>query len=87
MTKYATVTEKGQITLPAEMRRALNLAPEKKLNITLEGKRIYISKPADIEETRRLLQSEMARKGTTRTRVKSGDGWTSHVKEKYGAES
>jgi AbrB family looped-hinge helix DNA binding protein len=85
MIKYATVTEKGQITLPAEMRHALNLMPGKKLNITLEGEKICISKPADIGETRRLLQAEMARHGTSRTPAGSGDGWTAHAKEKYGA--
>jgi hypothetical protein len=36
-----------------------------------------------IEEVRRLLQKEMAEKGTSRVKVESGDGWEAHVMEHY----
>jgi hypothetical protein len=55
------MTEKGQITLAAEM-----------------------GKPVDIEEVRRELQEQMALKGTEKLAVRSGDGWTAHVREKHG---
>jgi AbrB family looped-hinge helix DNA binding protein len=77
------MTEKGQITLPAEMRRALRLEPGI-LNITLQDEKILISKPVDIEEVRRELREQMAQKGTEKLAVKSGDGWTAHVREKHG---
>ncbi|MDR2211772.1 MAG: AbrB/MazE/SpoVT family DNA-binding domain-containing protein [Spirochaetaceae bacterium] len=83
MVKYATVTEKGQITLPVEMRRALKLEPGKKLSITLEGQSISISKPADIDEVRELLRRQMAKRGTGKKPARSGDGWTAHVREAY----
>jgi AbrB family looped-hinge helix DNA binding protein len=84
---YTTVTEKGQITIPSEMRRALKLTPGKKLAVTLEGSRIFISKQADVEDVRKLLKKEMAAKGTEKIKVKSGDGWAEQAKEKYGGKS
>jgi hypothetical protein len=36
-----------------------------------------------IEEVRRLLQKEMAEKGTSNITVASGDGWEAHVMEHY----
>ncbi|MDR2662276.1 MAG: AbrB/MazE/SpoVT family DNA-binding domain-containing protein [Treponema sp.] len=83
MLKYATVTEKGQITLPVEMRRALKLEPGKKLSIILQGQSISISKPADIGEVRELLQKQMTKQGTQKKPVQSGDGWTAHVRGAY----
>jgi AbrB family looped-hinge helix DNA binding protein len=84
MMKYATITEKGQITLPMEIRRALNLEPGKKLNISLQGEKIYITKPVGIEDVREQLQHQMNQKGTGKQTVESGGGWTSHVREKHG---
>jgi hypothetical protein len=37
----------------------------------------------DIEEVRRELQEQMAQKGTEKLAVRSGDGWTAHVREKH----
>jgi AbrB family looped-hinge helix DNA binding protein len=39
---YVTMTEKGQITVPVEIRRTLGLKPGKKLNISLEGEDIRL---------------------------------------------
>jgi bifunctional DNA-binding transcriptional regulator/antitoxin component of YhaV-PrlF toxin-antitoxin module len=85
MTKYTTMTEKGEITLPMEMRRALSLEPGKKLNIVLQGEQIFITKPVDIAEVRKELQEQMARKGTEKQTVEGGDGWTANVRERYGS--
>jgi AbrB family looped-hinge helix DNA binding protein len=84
MMKYTTMTEKGQITLSAEMRRALNLEPGRKLNIVLQDEKLLISKPVDIGEVRRELQEQTALRGTEKAVVRSGDGWTAHVREKHG---
>jgi AbrB family looped-hinge helix DNA binding protein len=83
MMKYATITEKGQITLPVEIRRALKLEPGKKLSISLEGENISISKPADIAEVRGLLREQMAKRGTEKKPARSGDGWAAHVREAH----
>jgi len=43
-------------------------------------------KSAEIEDVSRLLQKEMAEKGTAKVKTISGGGWEAHVREKY-AES
>jgi AbrB family looped-hinge helix DNA binding protein len=87
MTAYTTITEKGQITLPAEIRKTLNLSPGKKLKLTLEADRITITRPVDILEVRQILKDEIKKNKTANSNAKSGDGWTAHVKEKYGRKS
>jgi len=43
-------------------------------------------KSAEIEDVSRLLQKEMAEKGTDKVKTISGGGWETHVREQY-AES
>jgi len=38
---------------------------------------------AEIEDINRLLQKEMAEKGTSNVKAASGDGWEAHVREHY----
>jgi AbrB family looped-hinge helix DNA binding protein len=80
--RYVTMTEKGQITVPVEIRRSLGLIPGKKLNISQNGDEIVIQKPAALEEVRQLLKVEMKGKGTGGVKTESGAGWTAHVKER-----
>jgi AbrB family looped-hinge helix DNA binding protein len=82
--RFVTMTEKGQITVPVEIRRSLGLKPGKKLNITLKGDDIVIQKPVALEEVRRLLHAEMNSKGTDSVKTESGAGWTAHAEEKFG---
>jgi hypothetical protein len=42
-----------------------------------------ISEELEIEDVRRLLQKEMAEKGTSKVKAASGDGWEAHVMEHY----
>jgi AbrB family looped-hinge helix DNA binding protein len=76
--------EKGQITVPVEIRRTLGLLPGKKLNISLNGDNIVIQKPAAVEDVRRLLKTEMKKQGTGRVKAESGAGWTAHAEERFG---
>jgi AbrB family looped-hinge helix DNA binding protein len=77
------MTEKGQITVPVEIRRSLGLKPGRKLNISLNGNDIVIQKPAALDEVRQLLKAEMKGKGTSRVKTESGVGWTAHVEDKF----
>jgi AbrB family looped-hinge helix DNA binding protein len=81
--RYVTMTEKGQITVPVEIRRSLGLLPGKKLNISLNGDDIVIQKPAALEEVRQRLKAEMNGKGTSRVKTESGAGWTAHVEDRF----
>ena len=52
MIGYSTVTSKGQITLPAAMRKQLRLSAGKQVFITQEADGIKIQRVADISELR-----------------------------------
>jgi AbrB family looped-hinge helix DNA binding protein len=80
---YVTMTIKGQITVPVEIRRSLGLKPGKKLNISLNGDDIVIQKPAAIEEVRHLLKAEMQEQGTDTVKTKNGSGWAAHVEDRF----
>ena len=81
---YVTMTVKGQITVPAEIRRALGLLPGKKLNISLKGDDIVIQKPVALEDVRQALRAEMKSQGTGGLATESGTGWNAHVEEHFG---
>ena len=81
MTHYSTITSKGQLTLPVEFRRALDLVVGQKVAITLEGNTLVLRSPGSIDAVRAQLQQEMKRKGTLHATEKSGDGWAAHVTE------
>ncbi len=83
---YTTITSKGQITLPAEARRALGLRPGQKVAVHVEGDHLVIDAPRDIAQVRAHLQQEAQRQGTWRLQPVSGDGWTAQA-EARDAES
>jgi AbrB family looped-hinge helix DNA binding protein len=80
---YVTMTAKGQITVPVEIRRSLELLPGKKLNISLNGNTIVIQKPAAVEAVRQRLRAEMKGQGTDTVKTKTGAGWEAHVEERF----
>ncbi|MDR1470778.1 MAG: AbrB/MazE/SpoVT family DNA-binding domain-containing protein [Spirochaetaceae bacterium] len=82
--RYVTMTEKGQITVPVEIRRSLGLKPGKKLNISLKGDDIVIQKSVTLEEVRQLLKAEMKNGGTNEVKTEGGAGWTAHVEDQFG---
>lgn len=63
MTYYSTVTTKGQITLPAELREKLKLSTGKKVGIHLQNNEIVIDIPPDIEAVREKNRAFMKAKG------------------------
>ena len=81
---YTTITSKGQITLPAEARRALGLRPGQKVAVRLEGDHLVIDPPHDLESIRGLLRTEAENAGTWGTVPQAGEGWVEHVRQKHG---
>ena len=63
-TFYTTVTSKGRVTIPAALRRKLNITPETRLDVTDDGERILI-KPMDVE--RALKRSRRPTRATGRS--------------------
>jgi len=80
---YATITSKGQITLPVAARRALGLREGQKLGLRVEGTTLVIDAPPDIESLRRRARAEAEANGTWGTVPTANDGWTAHVNERY----
>lgn len=57
MTYSTTITNKGQITLPAVLRKQLKLLPGRKVNVKLHGKQLIIDAPVDIIDVRERNQT------------------------------
>ena len=83
-TAYTTITAKGQITLPAEARRALGLHAGQKVAVRVEGDHLVIDPPRDLESLRSQLRAEAEAAGTWGTVPHAGDGWAAHVRERHG---
>jgi len=45
----STVTTKGQITMPAYLRKELNIKPADKVVFNKEGSRVYVEKVEDVD--------------------------------------
>lgn len=73
------LTSQGTLTLPAEVRRRHNLRPGDVLTIE-DNDGIRIVKSTSFAELRK---KNDVRPGSLKG-YKQGDGWTAHVKEKYG---
>lgn len=76
---YATITSKGQITLPAAARRALGLHEGQRLGIRIEGTSLVIDSPADITSLRERARAEAEANGTWGAVPTVDDAWADHV--------
>lgn len=85
-TMYATITSKGQITLPAEARRALGLHAGQKVAVSIENDRLIIDRPDDVVALRARIRAEAEKQGTWGTIPHAGDGWAARA-EDFGAQS
>lgn len=91
MTFYSTVTSKGQITLPASIRKKMNLKTGQKVSITQEDNgKVNIQVSPSIDDIRAQLQVNLRKKGFTPEKLRkmaeeyrSGDGFAAYVEEKY----
>ena len=80
-TTYATMTSKGQITIPVNARRALHLQPGQRLAVHVEGDALMLSAPPDIDKLRNTIRKEAAAKGTWGTVPVANDGWNARAEE------
>lgn len=81
---YATVSTKGQVTIPAEIREALHISPGRRVGFRMDGDQVSLEVPTTVEEVRTMLQAAMKANGTQSLPYQNGDGWAVHVKETYG---
>lgn len=74
---YATVTSKGQITLPVAVRRALDLQPGQKLTVKIENNSVVMTAASSVESVRARLRKEAEKSGTWGHVPVAGEGWSS----------
>lgn len=97
MDYIATISSKGQITLPARLRRSLQVNPGDRIKFAQKGKH-YVVEADDYEqrlaELRASVNAELASKGFTPEALRAmaqdyqnGSGLSAHVKEKYAKSS
>jgi len=80
-TMYATITSKGQITLPAAARRALGLRQGQKVGLRIEEDSLVIEAPRGIEAVRAVIRAEAEARGTWGTIPTSNEGWAARVED------
>lgn len=92
MTYIATISSKGQITLPAEIRRELKLRPGDKITIVKRANMAEI-KPStydqELAELRKQAEAIMKKNGTwgmpwEEVRKRAEEARTEYYREKYG---
>jgi len=82
---YATVSTKGQVTIPAPIRETFGIQPGCRVGFRVEDGSVSLELPATIEEIRAMLQASLKANGfETLPPYHNGDGWAAHAKEKYG---
>jgi len=60
------ISEKGQVTIPVEVRQKAGLLPDTEVAFAVAGKRVYIYKAARSRRRGRALIEAMRGKGTVR---------------------
>ena len=78
---YATITSKGQITLPVAARRALGLKEGQRVGIRIENDALVIEAPGSIESVRAAIRAEAEERGTWGDVPMSGEGWTARAED------
>lgn len=81
---YATVTSKGQITLPAAARASLGLEAGQKVSIRLEGDTLVIEAPPALDAVRARIREESEARGTWGSVPVSSDGWAARAEDFRG---
>jgi len=81
---YATVSTKGQITIPAPIRDRFGLRAGRRVGFRVEGDSVRLELPATVEDVRAMLQTALKANGTWGTPTVGGDGWAAYVEDEYG---
>lgn len=82
--EYATITAKGQITLPVSIRRAWGLQAGQKVSVKVSDNVVVIERAADISTVRSRLREEVQSSGMCGHIPTSGEGWEARVEDYRG---
>ena len=72
---YATVTSKGQVTLPVELRRDLGIQPGQAVGFRRAGGQVVLEAAGDVEAVRARLERAARRNGTWGTPAEDAEPW------------
>ena len=92
MNKYTTVTAKGQITLPASLRKQLRITEGTKVRVSRgPGNQIIIDAPPTVDVVRERFASELAVNGFSADELRAmahgyqnGEGLQARARGRYG---
>jgi len=81
---YAKVTSKGQVTLPAELRRELDISAGSMIAFRSDGDHVTVESATSIEATRAKLERASKRNGTWGKTIDDIHGpWRDAAVERY----
>jgi AbrB family looped-hinge helix DNA binding protein len=80
--EYSTVTRKGQVTLPVELRRHLGVEPGQRVGFRAEGNHVVIEPAPSLDHARARLQSEAKSAGTWNAHQDNTDAWAQAAADK-----
>ena len=72
---YTNLTSKGQMTLPAVIRKEFGLAPGARVRVQWDGQRAFIDPTPDLAELRARARAEAEAAGTWGKPYRAGDGF------------
>ena len=84
-TMYSTITVKGQVTLPARLRRSLGFRPGLKVAIRQEGDTIVLGPVQVMQDLREQARAEMVASGTWGAAVAPDQGWAAAASGKVNS--
>ena len=80
---YATVTSKGQVTLPVELRRQLGIEPGQTIGFRRVGDTIVLEAAGEVEGVRAMLERAARRNGTWGTAPLAPQAWREAAGRRY----
>jgi len=80
---YATVTSKGQVTLPVELRRALGIEPGQTIGFEHNGGQTTLQVPDAADAVRDALEQAARRQGTWGKTGAAGSAWQEAAVSRY----
>ncbi|HXH27092.1 MAG TPA: AbrB/MazE/SpoVT family DNA-binding domain-containing protein [Candidatus Acidoferrum sp.] len=84
MALFTTITTKGQITLPIELRRRLHVRPGMKVTLSYQNDSIVIHPAVDLDDLRARAKAHMKKRGIGPiTEEQIDNAWASSVTQKH----
>ena len=82
---YTIITRKGQITLPAEIRRELDLKQGDRITVTVDAKEVRLRPTASVvERTAGVFKTNQPPLSAEELRRKAEEAWAEDVLERMG---